>query len=109
MLQIEDPAGAECAGQMAAMDGVDVLWVGHNDLSVAMGIPGAFDDQRFQAHEGATIEACRKHGKSAGRLARDAEEAARFVARGYDFISIATDVGLLQQAMASGIARVRRG
>jgi 2-dehydro-3-deoxyglucarate aldolase/4-hydroxy-2-oxoheptanedioate aldolase len=109
MLQIEDPAGAECAGQMAAMDGVDVLWVGHNDLSVAMGIPGAFDDQRFQAQEGATIEACRKHGKSAGRLARDADEAVGFVARGYDFISIATDVALLQQAMSSGIARVRRG
>lgn len=107
MLQIEDPAGAGCANEMAAMDGVDVLWIGHNDLSVAMGIPGAFDDQRFQAHEGATIAACRKHGKSAGRLARDAEEAASFVARGFDFISIATDVALLQQAMSSGIARVR--
>ncbi len=40
---------------------------------------------------------------------RDADEAATFVKRGYDFVSIATDVALLQQAIASGIARVRRG
>lgn len=107
ILQIEDGAGAAAADQIAALDGVDVLWVGHNDLSVALGKPGAFDDPAFVAAEEKTIAACRRHGKSAGRLARDAAEAATFIERGYDWVSVAGDVMLLQSALADGIARVK--
>jgi 2-dehydro-3-deoxyglucarate aldolase/4-hydroxy-2-oxoheptanedioate aldolase len=109
VLQIEDGAGADAAEAMAAMDDVDVLWVGHNDLSVALGKPGDFADPAFVAAEEKTIAACRRHGKSAGRLARDAAEAALFTRRGYDWVSIATDVGLLQLALADGVATVRGG
>lgn len=107
ILQIEDGAGADAADAIAAIDGVDVLWIGHNDLSVALGKPGDFTDQAFVAAEEKTIAACRRHGKSAGRLARDAAEAAAFARRGYDWLSIAGDVMLLQTALADGIAAVR--
>ena len=107
VLQVEDGAGADAADAVAALDGVDVLWIGHNDLSVALGKPGAFDDAAFIAAEEKTIAACRRHGKSAGRLARDAAEAALFTRRGYDWVSIAGDVMLLQGALADGIAKVR--
>ncbi len=107
ILQIEDGAGAAAADQIAALDGVDVLWVGHNDLSVSLGNPGSFDDPAFAAAEAQTIAACRRQGKSAGRLARDPAEAALFVTRGYDWVSLAGDVMLLQSALADGIAKVR--
>ena len=109
VLQIEDPRGAEAAEEIASLPGVDALWLGHNDLSVALGKPGAFDDPQFLAHEQATIAAARKHGKSAGRLAFDARQAAAFVRLGYDFVAIAGDVWLLQQAFAAGAAAVRNG
>ena len=48
------------------MPGVDMLWLGHNDLSVALGEPGAFDHPDFVQAEQATIAAARKHGKSVG-------------------------------------------
>jgi len=107
ILQIEDGAGADAADAIAPLDGVDVLWIGHNDLSVALGKPGAFTDAAFIAAEEKTIAACRKHGKSAGRLARDAAEAVEFIRRGYDWVSIAGDVMLLQGALADGVAKVR--
>ena len=107
ILQVEDPRGAAAADEIAALPGVDMLWLGHNDLSVAMGRPGAFDDPDFAGHESATIASARKHGKSAGRLAVDARQGAQFAAMGYDFVSIAGDVWLLQQAFASGLATVR--
>lgn len=107
VLQIEDGSGADAADEIAALDGVDVLWVGHNDLSVSLGKPGAFTDPAFVAAEEKTIAACRRNGKSAGRLAVNADEAALFTRRGYDWVSIAGDVGLLQAALAAGIARVR--
>lgn len=109
ILQIEDPRGAAAADEIAAMPGVDMLWLGHNDLSVALNKPGAFDDPEFAKAERATIAAAKKHGKSAGRLAVDARQAAQFVKLGYDFVSIAGDVWLLQQAFAAGVETIRRG
>jgi 2-dehydro-3-deoxyglucarate aldolase/4-hydroxy-2-oxoheptanedioate aldolase len=109
ILQVEDPRGAAAADQIAAMPGVDMLWLGHNDLSVALDKPGAFDDPDFVKAEQAALAAARKHGKSAGRLAVDAGQAAAFARMGYDFVSIAGDVWLLQQAFAAGVETIRRG
>ena len=53
--------------------------------------------------------AAKKHRKSVGRLAIDAKQAAQFVKLGYDFVSIAGDVWLLQQAFAAGVETIRRG
>ena len=106
ILQVEDPRGAEAAQEIANLPGVDALWLGHNDLSVALVEPGAFDHSDFVKAEQATIAAAKKHGKSAGRLAVDAKQGAQFVAMGYDFVSIAGDVWLLQQAFAGGLATV---
>ena len=86
-----------------------MLWLGHNDLSVALNKPGAFEDPAFAKAEQATIAAAKKHGKSAGRLAVDARQATQFVKLGYDFVSIAGDVWLLQQAFAAGVETIRRG
>jgi 2-dehydro-3-deoxyglucarate aldolase/4-hydroxy-2-oxoheptanedioate aldolase len=108
ILQIEDPKGAAAADEIAALPGVDMLWLGHNDLSVALDKPGAWDDAGFTKAEQATIAAAKTHGKSAGRLAVDAKQAAGFVSMGYDFVSIAGDVWLLQQAFAAGVETIRR-
>jgi len=108
ILQVEDPRGAEAAEEIAALPGVDMLWLGHNDLSVAMNKPGAFGDPDFLKHEQATIAAAKKHGRSAGRLGVDARQCAAFVKLGYDFVAIAGDVWLLQQAFAAGVATVRK-
>ena len=45
--QIETAEGVENAEAIAAIDGVDCLWVGHFDLSVSLGIPGEFDHKDF--------------------------------------------------------------
>jgi 2-dehydro-3-deoxyglucarate aldolase/4-hydroxy-2-oxoheptanedioate aldolase len=109
ILQVEDPRGAAAADEIAAMPGVDMLWLGHNDLSVALGEPGAFDHPDFVQAEQAAIAAAKKHGKSVGRLSVDARQGAQFAAMGYDFVSIAGDVWLLQQAFAAGLATVKKG
>ena len=85
-----------------------MLWLGHNDLSVALDKPGAWDDAGFTKAEQATIVAAKKHGKSAGRLAVDAKQAAEFVRMGYDFVSIAGDVWLMKQAFSAGVETIRK-
>ena len=75
---------------------------------MALGEP-ARSSPDFVKAEQATIAAAKKHGKSVGRLAIDAKQGAQFAAMGYDFVSIAGDVWLLQQAFAGGLATVRKG
>ena len=47
--QIESQKGLENVDAIAATPGVDVLWLGHFDLSQSMGIPGQFDHPDFLA------------------------------------------------------------
>jgi 2-dehydro-3-deoxyglucarate aldolase/4-hydroxy-2-oxoheptanedioate aldolase len=70
--QIETERGLEHVDRIAAVEGIDVLWVGHFDLSNFMGIPGQFDDPRFDAAMRSVVAACRRHGKAAGFMATDA-------------------------------------
>ena len=69
ILQVEDPRGADAAGEIAALPGVDMLWLGHNDLSVAMNKPGAFDHPDFLKHESDSIAAAQQ-ARQVGRPAR---------------------------------------
>jgi 2-keto-3-deoxy-L-rhamnonate aldolase RhmA len=93
----------------AAVDGVDVLWVGHFDLSNFMGIPGQFDDPRFDAAMRRVAEVCRRHGKVAGFMATDSAWIDRARDMGYTMIAGGTDSGLLQQAFSGLVERIGGG
>ena len=41
--QVETAAGVENAEEIGAVDGIDVLWIGHYDLTASLGIPGQTD------------------------------------------------------------------
>ena len=77
VLQVENPRGAAAAGEIAAMPGVDMLWLGHNDLSVALDKPGEFDNPAFARAEEAMLAAARKHGKSTRTALRVDAKASR--------------------------------
>ena len=97
--QIETERGLEQVDEIAAVDGIDVLWVGHFDLSNFMGIPGRFDDPRFDAAMRKVADVARRHGKAAGFMATDAAWIARAREMGYTMIAGGTDTGLLELAL----------
>jgi 2-keto-3-deoxy-L-rhamnonate aldolase RhmA len=105
---IESPAGVANADVIAAVDGVDCLYVGHVDLSVALGIPGENGHPQIVAAVDQVAAACRKHRKSfawsvgtVGTL----EEARRL---GADFIDYGGDASLLRDAIAEGVVDIKR-
>ena len=104
--QIETERGLENVEQIAAVEGVDVLWVGHFDLSNFMGIPGQFADPRFDAAMRKVVEVCRRHGKAAGFMATDKAWIERARGMGYTMIAGGTDTGLLQQAFSQQVAQI---
>jgi 2-keto-3-deoxy-L-rhamnonate aldolase RhmA len=105
---IESAEGVANAEAIAGTDGVDCLYVGHVDLSVDLGIPGQNDHPKIVDAVTKVAGACRKHGKSfawsvgtVGTL----EEARRL---GADFIDYGGDASLLRDALAQGVAEIRR-
>ncbi len=93
--QIETAEGVENAEQMAAIDGVDCLWVGHFDLSVSLGIPGEFDNPKFKKAIETTVAAAKKHNKALGRLVPTVELGIELYAQGFDFVCYSGDVWIL--------------
>lgn len=105
--QIETRAGVENADAIAALDGVDCLWVGHFDLSASLGIPGQFEHRDFLDAIDAVTRACRRHGKATGRLVPDVATGADYNRRGFDFICYSGDVWAYQAAVKAGIDGIR--
>jgi 2-dehydro-3-deoxyglucarate aldolase/4-hydroxy-2-oxoheptanedioate aldolase len=97
--QIETERGLAQVEEIAAVDGIDVLWVGHFDLSNFMGIPARFDDPSFDTAMRRVAATARKHGKAAGFMATDSAWIARARAMGYTMIAGGTDTGLLESAL----------
>lgn len=107
--QIETAAGVDDVDAIAAVDGVDCLWVGHFDLSCSLGIPGEFEHPKFKDAVARTVDAALRHGKALGRLVPDVASGVELHREGFDFICYSGDVWLLQQALTGAVDELRRG
>jgi len=105
--QIETAEGVENADAIAAVEGVDCLWVGHFDLSSSLGVPGQFESKKFLDAIDRVVRAARKHGKALGRLVPNVETGADYHRRGFSFICYSGDVWVLHDALAAAISRLR--
>ncbi len=105
--QIETADGVANADEIAAVDGVDCLWIGHFDLSSSLGIPGEFEHKLFKDAVKAVTKACETHKKALGRLVPTVEEGIKLNRAGHDFICYSGDVWTLQQAVGSAVSAIR--
>ena len=105
---IESPRGVANADAIAAAPGVDVLWVGHFDLTQAMGIPAQFHHPDFLDAIRKVIAAARGHGKVAGINPSVPDQAEEWIAAGFNAISWGNDVTIYRTALASAIQSLRR-
>ncbi len=104
---IETAEGIENVDDIAAIEDVDVLWIGHFDLSVSMGIAGQFDHPDFIAAVARVVQAAKRNNKSLGRLVPNVDVGVALFNEGFDFICYSGDVWLLQQAMREGAEGLR--
>ncbi|NPV09546.1 MAG: aldolase [Anaerolineae bacterium] len=105
--QIESPEAVEAIDDILSVPGIDVGWVGQNDLTLNMGILGQFDDPRYIAARRRVAEACRSHDKSAGCQPTTLPLAREWFEAGYNMVSLGTDIRLYQQALREFLLAVR--
>ncbi|HUG93491.1 MAG TPA: aldolase/citrate lyase family protein [Planctomycetaceae bacterium] len=105
--QIETRAGLENVEAIAAVDGIDVLWIGQFDLTTSLGIPGRFDRPEFHEAVDRVLAACRRHNRAAGYMAMSVAEARTMLSRGFRCLAYSGDLWIYQQALREGVAGIR--
>jgi 4-hydroxy-2-oxoheptanedioate aldolase len=90
-LQIEDPEPLGQLDEIAALDGVDMLFFGPGDFSQAIGEPAQWDHPRVTEARRLVAEACARHGKIAGTVGSPAN-VQEYFNMGYRFVSMGADV-----------------
>jgi 2-keto-3-deoxy-L-rhamnonate aldolase RhmA len=107
IIQVESPSAVEHAAEIAAIDGVDVLFVGPTDLSHSMGIPGRFDDTRYVSALERVVAATEGAGKVAGILLRDAKALRTHLDLGFRFVGLGSDGAFVADGARAVLAQAR--
>lgn len=105
--QIESVEGIANLEAIAQTPGVDILWVGHFDLTNSMGIPGNFGDQRFYDALKRVVEVCQKYGLGAGIQPATVTQAQEWMEIGFNVISYSMDSAVYADAMRQGVVEIR--
>ena len=109
IVQFESEQAIENADAIAAVDGVDLVLIGTNDLLADWGLPGQYDHPRVREAYARTIAACRTHGKhvGVGGFVSRPDLAAQYLRMGARYVSTGTDLGFLLAAATAKAKEVR--
>ena len=105
--QIETDEGLRNVEAIAAVPGVDALWLGHFDMTNFMGIPGQFQHPDYLAGVARIVAACEAQGKAAAFLAMDDDWARAYVAMGFRLLAYGIDQLMVQNALRHGLEVMR--
>src|SRR5215831_17251208 len=108
LVQVETRAAVGEIEAIAAVDGIDGIFIGPSDLAADL---GHLADTRHPEVQGSIAQACariRATGKAAGMLSGDPEDAARYFGMGFTFVAVGSDLGILAQGAAKRAADLRK-
>jgi len=107
VVQLETPQALGQLETIAAVPGVDALFVGPGDLSGAMGRPGDIGHADVMAAMADAAKRARAIGKPIGTVGGTIEMVERYREMGYGFVAIASDLGLLMRASQAALQALR--
>lgn len=94
-VQIESATAVDNAAAIAAVDGIDQVFVGPSDLAASMGLLGQQTHPEVTDAVARTFEAVRAAGKPVGVNAFDPDQARKYLEAGVSFVLVGADVGLM--------------
>jgi 4-hydroxy-2-oxoheptanedioate aldolase len=107
-VMIETAEALDNLDAIAATPGVDGLFVGPVDLALSLGLGLALTmPEQVLSKMDDVIAACRRHGKIAGVAALGLANAKVLAARGANFLTVSSDIGLLRRGAAADLEQVR--
>ncbi len=109
VVQIEHIAAVERADEICAAEGVDVVFIGPNDLAASMGLIGTNFRENTAWEEAiqTVLKAARRAGRPVGMMCMSIEEALQRRAEGFRFLAVASDARYVQQMAGDILCRWR--
>ena len=107
--QVETVEALQRVDEIAAVDGVDVLFVGPNDLSANLNRWRDLEYEGFREALNRVLAAARRHGKAAGVMCTGPEDALARVDQGFRFVALGSDARLLAAAAGRAAQQLREG
>jgi 2-dehydro-3-deoxyglucarate aldolase len=107
IVQIESRKGVDACGDIAAVDGVDCLFIGPSDLSAALGHFGQPHHPEVQEAIRHITECTKAKGKAVGILAPIEADAQRYLSMGINVTAVGSDLGMLKNASSALCARFK--
>lgn len=107
IVQLETPEAIERLPEIAAVPGVDALFVGPGDLSAAMGHIGNVAHPEVQALIEKAAKDCHAAGKPVGIVGPNPEMVGRFINYGYDYAAVASDIAMMTGRATDWLSTLR--
>ena len=108
VIMLESPEAIDNVDSIAAVEGVDVILIGTNDLCMEMGIPGDYSNPRVKEAYSKVIETCKKYGKTPGMGGVYNEELmSEYIKMGMQFILSGSDLSFMMQSASQRSNKLR--
>lgn len=108
LAQVETLDAVKRLPEIAAVDGIDGVFIGPSDLAASMGHLGNPMHPDVQATISAAIKPIREAGKAGGYLTGNEDEARKRIAEGFQFVAVGNDLGILARG-ADALAKKFKG
>ena len=107
IVQIETLPAFERLEEIAAVPGVDSIFIGPSDLAASMGHPGDFMNAAVQDKLAAGAKACKRLGKPCGIVGPNPEIVARFLDYGFSWVAVASDLAMMVSRAQEFLSKLR--
>ena len=100
IIQIESKQALENIEEIAAIDGVDCIWIGHFDLTNFLGIPGQFGSDIYFNSIKKVVAAAKLNKKSLGIMVNNQDELKMYSNLGFNMIAVGTEMSILSRSIS---------
>jgi 4-hydroxy-2-oxoheptanedioate aldolase len=109
-VQIESAQAAQNAEAILSVPGVDGCWIGPSDLALSLGVDprNAATDTQVQDAVERVLKACQKTKKIAGYAGSSPAEALRLAERGFQFLTVGSDIGFLIDGAKGALGQINQ-
>ena len=107
VIMLESPEAISNVDSIAAVEGVDIILIGTNDLCMEMGIPGDYNNPKVKEAYRKVIEACKKHGKTPMGGVYNEELMSEYIGMGMKFILSGSDLSFMMQSASQRSNKLR--
>jgi 2-dehydro-3-deoxyglucarate aldolase len=107
ILQLETAAAVGVLESIASVEGVDALFLGPADLSASMGHVGQLTHPEVLDLMSTAVQRCKNAGKPVGTVGGSPEQVAQYRAIGFDYVALASDLGLLMRGAQIALNALR--